>query len=228
MRWRTVKKAILIPIKDPANAKTRLATLLTPEERSRLASAMFEDVSGAVVQVNNAECIAVVTSYQHAINHAGARGWTVLEEARQTSESESVDRACEELKQRGFDFVLRLPADIPLVLGEDIDALLGVELRTPGALIVPSRDGTGTNALARTPPDLFPSRFGPDSFAIHHREATRSGAQVLVLENGRIAIDVDEPADVELVLRLPPVSRTQALLLEMKVGARLNRRNISS
>lgn len=223
-----MKKAILIPVKDPINAKTRLAGLLTPEERSRLATAMFEDVAAALEGVNNADCIALVTSYKPAIERARALGWLVQEESLQSSESESVDQACRALKQRGFDLVLRLPADIPLVRSEDIEALLGVELRTPGALIVPSRDRTGTNALGRTPPDLFPSHFGPNSFSIHHRQASHSGAEVLVFDSERIAIDVDEPADIELVLALPTVTGTQALLIEMGVAARLEDRRVVS
>ncbi len=41
----------------------------------------------------------------------------------------------------------------------------------PSVVIVPSHDGTGTNALLRSPPDLFPSHFGPESFALHLKEA---------------------------------------------------------
>ena len=33
-----------------------------------------------------------------------------------------------------------------------------------------SLEGTGTNALLRTPPDLFPSRFGPNSLALHRAD----------------------------------------------------------
>jgi 2-phospho-L-lactate guanylyltransferase len=216
-----VKKAILIPVKNPSNAKTRLAGLLTPEERSLLAGSMFEDVAAAVAMVNNIDCVAIVTSYKPVLDQARNRGWEVVEEDRQTSESESIDQACKVLKDRGFDLVLRLPADIPLVRGEDIEALLAVELRRPGALIVPSRDGTGTNALARTPPDLFPSHFGPNSFSLHRREALRVGSPLVVFENERIALDVDELADIEAVLARPAATRTQALVREMKLGRRL-------
>ena len=86
-------KAILIPIKDPANAKTRLAALLSSEERRRLAWAMFEDVSRAVVNATKAACVYLVSSYAPAIEQARRLGWEVLVEAAQTSESASVDWA---------------------------------------------------------------------------------------------------------------------------------------
>jgi 2-phospho-L-lactate guanylyltransferase len=104
--------------------------------------------------------------------------------------------------------VLRLPADLPLAQAPDIDQLLSIELRAPAALVVPSRDGSGTNALARTPPDLFPSHFGLDSFAIHKREAERAGAQFVVVANERLALDIDDPSDVEAFLELGAGTRT--------------------
>jgi 2-phospho-L-lactate guanylyltransferase len=61
---------------------------------------------------------------------------------------------------------------------------------------VPSRDGTGTNALLRSPPTLFPSHFGPNSFALHSDEAERSRARVRIIRNPRIALDIDEPDDL--------------------------------
>ncbi|HJZ66776.1 MAG TPA: NTP transferase domain-containing protein, partial [Blastocatellia bacterium] len=137
--------ALLIPIKDPANAKSRLASLLAGDERRRLAWAMFEDVSRAVAGARKPGRVVMVTSYQPAIERARALGWEVLVEEFQVSESASVDWASRILSERRFDTVMRLPADIPLVRAEDIDALLSVDLNSPGALLVPSRDGTGTN-----------------------------------------------------------------------------------
>ena len=67
--------------------------------------------------------------------------------------------------------------------------------------MVPSRDGTGTNAILRTPPTLFPSHFGPDSFAKHRREAEQAGARILVRRNERLEMDVDDESDLRALLR---------------------------
>jgi 2-phospho-L-lactate guanylyltransferase len=61
---------------------------------------------------------------------------------------------------------------------------------------VPSRDGTGTNALLRTPPELFPSRFGAESCAKHLAEARARGAEIRVFRNARIELDIDEVEDL--------------------------------
>ena len=216
-------KAVLIPIKDPSRAKTRLAQLLAGEERRRLAWAMFEDVSRAVAAADAPDRIVVVTSYGPAIERARSLGWDVLVEESQTSESASVDWASRALGERGFDTVMRLPADIPLVEADDIDRLLSVELSSPAALLVPSRDGTGTNAIIRTPSNLFPSRFGPNSLALHQEEAARVGVRCAIVNNARIALDIDDPADLSAFLESGRGTETFAALAAMNIFDKVNR-----
>jgi 2-phospho-L-lactate/phosphoenolpyruvate guanylyltransferase len=215
--------AILIPVKDPSHAKTRLADLLSPDERRELVWAMFEDVSRAISSASKPDRVVMVTSYAPAIKRARDLEWDVLIEESQVSESASVDWASGVLAERGFDTVMRLPADVPLVRAEDIDEILAVKLDSPGALLVPSREGTGTNAIVRNPPTLFPSRFGPNSLALHKREAATVGVECTVVENARIALDIDDPADVELLLDAGRGTRTFDLLVEMGIHERLKR-----
>jgi len=214
-------RALLIPIKDPTHAKTRLAELLSEEERRRLAWAMFEDVSRAVATARKPDRVVMVTSFTPAIERARELGWDVLIEESQISESASVDWASRILSERGVDTVMRLPADLPLVRAEDIDELLSIELDSPGALLVPSREGTGTNAIIRTPPTLFPSRFGPNSLALHEQEAARVGVECVIVDNARIALDIDEPTDVEMVLEEGDGTQTFAALNGMRAFERL-------
>jgi 2-phospho-L-lactate guanylyltransferase len=97
--------------------------------------------------------------------------------------------------------LLRLPLDVPLVHASDIDELLEIDCTAPTLVIVPSRDGTGTNAILRTPPALFPSHFGAGSFAKHCGEAERAGAQIVVRRNERLEMDVDDEADLRALAR---------------------------
>ena len=194
-------RALLLPIKDQKNAKQRLAGLLSPEERLGLARAMMEDVLSAVRGVRRAQRIFVVTNYAPAMRIAESAGWEVLAEEEQLSESASVDYASRCCAERGVDSVLRLPLDLPLVQPADIDELLAIECAAPAAVMVPSRDSTGTNALLRTPPTLFPSQFGSGSFAKHRALAQAAGAQLLVRRNPRLEMDVDEPGDLRALLQ---------------------------
>jgi len=195
-------RALLLPIKDLRQAKQRLAPLLNTEERFALAQAMLADTIRAVRGVRRAEKIFVVTNYIPAMQAAEANGWELLREERQISESVSVDAASRHCAERGVTSLLRLPLDVPLVQASDIDALLAVECAAPAVVIVPSRDGTGTNAIRRTPPALFPSHFGSGSFAKHCGEAERAGAQIVVRRNARLEMDVDDEADLRALVRL--------------------------
>jgi 2-phospho-L-lactate guanylyltransferase len=89
-----------------------------------------------------------------------------------------------------------------LVTTRDIEALFVEAEDAPTIVIVPSRDGTGTNALLRSPPTLFPSHFGPGSFALHLDEAKRCGARVHVMRNPRIELDIDEIDDLRALAGL--------------------------
>jgi 2-phospho-L-lactate/phosphoenolpyruvate guanylyltransferase len=194
-------RALLLPIKDLRHAKQRLARVLTPDERFGLASAMLADTIRAVCGVRQADRIFVVTNYDPAMQAARENGWEILREERQISESVSVDFASRECQERGVTSVLRLPLDVPLVEASDIDELLAVECAAPAMVIVPSRDGTGTNAILRTPPALFPSHFGTGSYAKHCAEAERAGAQILQRRNPHLEMDVDDDGDLRALLR---------------------------
>jgi 2-phospho-L-lactate/phosphoenolpyruvate guanylyltransferase len=194
-------RALLLPVKDLRNAKKRLIGVLTPEERFALAQAMLGDVIRAVQRVDRADKVFMVTTYEPAADLAEENGWEILREDRQISESDSVDAASRICEQRGARALLRLPLDLPLVQPRDIDELLGIECEAPAMVIVPSRDGTGTNALLRTPPKLFPSHFGEGSFAKHLGEARDAGARIFIRRNPRLEMDVDDEADLRALLK---------------------------
>ena|SRR5437016_9928000 len=193
-------RALLLPVKDLHNAKKRLWGVLTPEERLALARAMLADTIRAVRGTRRAEKIFVVTNYAPVMRVAQENRWEILREGQQISESHSVDVASKLCEQRGVTGLLRLPLDLPLIQSSDIDELLTVECQAPALVIVPSRDGTGTNAMLRTPPTLFPSHFGNGSFAKHLSEAERAHACVTVRRNPRLEMDVDDEADLRALL----------------------------
>jgi 2-phospho-L-lactate/phosphoenolpyruvate guanylyltransferase len=214
-------KAIVIPVKSPANAKTRLSGLLGPVERQRLATVMFADVARALSGVRLAHRVFVVTNDRPACEQATLLGFDVLIEESQHSESASVDWASRELEARGYDLVMRLPADIPMVTAADIDSLLEMELKRPGALMVPSREGTGTNTIVRRPPTLFRSHFGPDSLRLHSDEAALLGVEPVIVANDRIGLDIDEPGDLATLLECGRGTETYSFISEAGIATAL-------
>jgi 2-phospho-L-lactate guanylyltransferase len=214
-------RAILLPIKDLGNAKQRLAGVLTPEERFQLAQAMLRDTVRALLGATRANKIFVVTNYPPAMQMAETNGWEILQEEQQISESHSVDAASRACMARGITGLLRLPLDIPLAQSRDIDALLEIECDSDSVVLVPSHDGTGTNAILRCPPTLFPSHFGQGSFAKHRAEAERKGARIIVCRNVQLEMDVDDADDLSLLVRHDlRGTATGQWLQESGVGAR--------
>jgi 2-phospho-L-lactate/phosphoenolpyruvate guanylyltransferase len=212
---------ILIPVKDLSLAKQRLAGLMAQEERIRLAWTLLETTLAAASRVKTADRIAVVTIYPPAIALAEKYGMEVFIETDQISESISVDLGSREAKRRGASAVLRLPIDLPLIMTTDIEKILEYDTSGELVVLVPSRHGTGTNAILRRPPDLFPSHFGPGSLAKHLTEAERTKANCKIVEMPRIALDIDDPEDVVMLLKIGGSSPAYDLLLEMKIDERI-------
>ncbi len=213
---------LLIPVKDLSGAKQRLAALLTQAERTQLAWAMLEQTFAAAAQVQTVDRIAIVTLYPPAIALAEKYGLEVLHETEQISESASVDFGARQAQARGAEAVLRLPIDLPLITTQDIETILRYDRPDePTVVIVPSAEGTGTNAILRRPPTLFPSRFGPDSLSHHLHAARQLGAHIEIVHLPRIALDIDTPEDLAALLATAPDSPLTALLTELHVPERL-------
>jgi len=201
-----VRVALLVPVKALDQAKTRLSDSLGPSERSVLAWMLLKRVLREGAKVPDVQRRVVVTMYAPAMRLARRMGWEVLAEDEQTSESVSVDRASERLEAEGIDAVLRLPLDLPLVCSEDVRRLVRLGQAGMDAVLVPSRSGEGTNAVWRSPPTLFPSRFGEGSLRAHAGDARAVTAAMAIVPMERLGLDVDDSADLAELLRVTPNS----------------------
>jgi 2-phospho-L-lactate guanylyltransferase len=200
----------VLPVKAPINAKQRLKGFLSPAQREALARLMFHEVLSTLCTVRGLDRIIVATSDQAVADHASHSGATVFEEYEQQGHSHSADAAARRAMGFGAATVLLLPIDVPLVTRTEIEDLIQAtgRLSDRGVIIVPSSDGTGTNALVRTPPDAIASCFGPGSFLAHLNQAQQRGVPATVLRPAGLLFDIDTPEDVEELLRRAPDSRT--------------------
>jgi 2-phospho-L-lactate guanylyltransferase len=218
-------KYILMPVKDLANAKQRLAGLMSQGERADLAWLMLRHVFGEVAAAAGYDRAAVVTLYEPAIQLAAGLGFQIIKEEEQISESASVDFGSAVLHNSGAHAVLRLPIDLPLVRAHEVETILSHlpnNAAFPSAVMVPSRDGTGTNALGRTPPELFPSHFGPGSLGLHRAEALRCGALLQEFRMPGVECDIDDSADILYFLEQGHPCATREFLMDLGIHHRLN------
>lgn len=223
-------RVALIPVKTFARSKQRLAPLLSPDERTALAVAMFRDVLAAASAARGVDRVCVVTLDGEAQRLAAAAGATGLREGEQRSESASVDWGAARCAALGARSILILPADLPLLTPADAEAVLAAAGDGPGVVLVPSADELGSNAILRTPPEAIPSRFGHGSFERHQREAAERGLPCRVLRLPRVALDVDEVEHLEALLAAEAApapaakasTHTHALLRRLGVAERLS------
>jgi 2-phospho-L-lactate guanylyltransferase len=185
----------ILPVKSPKNAKQRLTGFLDADQREILARTLYRQTLAALLAAKGIDRVVVVTSDRDVAEHASKSAGMVFEEPEQVSHSASADAACRCATQMGATTAMLVPIDVPTVAPADFTRLAAAAQR-PGLAIVPSSDGTGTNALVRTPPDCIQSRFGPGSFRAHCDQARASGMQLEVLRLPGLMFDIDTPEDV--------------------------------
>src|SRR5699024_6499169 len=86
----------------------------------------------------------------------------------------------------------------------DLDAVIDHAPRGRGVVCVPSRDGTGTNALLLRGPRVLEPCLGPDSLAAHTAQARARGLSLVRHEVPALALDVDTPEDLAVLGSIAP------------------------
>jgi 2-phospho-L-lactate guanylyltransferase len=202
---------ILIPVKNLSAAKQRLAGVLDQPARTELAQAMLHDVVATVAAWPRRPACALVTSDSFALDLARQYHFEIIPDPANPGETGAIEMATCFCLLRGIDSTLVIPADIPLIQASELDQILA-HAPDEGSVLVPAADGRGTNAAFRRPANLFPLRFGNDSFKPHLAAAQATGRPCVVLQLPGIALDVDDPGDLQQLVAHPGETRTQTLL----------------
>lgn len=211
---------ILVPVKNTASAKQRLAAVLDQPSRTALAQAMLHDVLTTLHKWKTRPPVAVVTSDPFAVKLATEYEFEVISDPDNPGETGAIEMATRICLERGADSTLVIPADIPLIEAWELEEILK-HAPAEGSVLVPAADGRGTNAAFRRPANLFPLRFGNDSFKPHHAAAQATGKPCVVLNFAGVAVDVDNPADLQQLRLLPGESRAQRLARQWDIPDRL-------
>jgi 2-phospho-L-lactate/phosphoenolpyruvate guanylyltransferase len=213
---------LLLPVKEFANAKQRLASVLDRAERRALAQAMLEDVLQALRSWARRPAVAVVTNAPAARQLARSLSFEVIEDTRNQGETEAIALGTRFCEERRAPYTLVIPGDIPLVEPSELQAIVAAAPDGPGgSVLVPATDERGTNAALRKPAALFPLTFGEYSFQPHLRAARATGKPCAVLRLPGVELDVDTPADLALLIAAETRTRTQELLGHWHVRQRL-------
>ena len=214
----------VVPVKGRQRAKERLREVLGPEERGELVAAMLADVLAALCGSRALAGVAVISPDPTMLALARAWGAQAWPEERPLDYGGAADRAARLAAMRGWEALLVVPGDVPLIGPGDVNELLAVAAeQPPGIVLVPDRAGQGTNALLRRPPTCLPSRFGADSLRRHQLEARSARLACRVWSNSAFALDVDTPDDLRQLLLRGGGPATRRALARFGVAARLPR-----
>jgi 2-phospho-L-lactate guanylyltransferase len=222
--WRSIviesNAWVIVPAKSFGSAKRRLSPLLSVTERVMLARMMLGDILNAIAGVPGLRNVAVVTSADDVADYVRQLGVTVIDDHGANSTNAAVRVGLMEVARRHGGAVIALPSDVPCILPVDISTLFTAVKKTGVAIAPAPRDG-GTNALACVDPERIAPCFGPDSFARHIDAANRSGIRPVVVMNGRLGLDLDEPCHLVEFLDAHTQTQTDAYLRSLRLSDRM-------
>ena len=190
----------IVPVKPFLRSKSRLAAVLTPEERAGLSREFLGHALDVLAQVPAVTQTVVVSRDPAALALAHSRQARTVTEAGAPDLNAALRRATEVAVAARVAGVLILPTDLPFLTPEDVGQLLADDEEGPRVALAPDRREAGTNALFVAPPGLLRYAFGEQSFRKHLELAQAAGAHVRVCRLPGIALDVDGPEDWRLYL----------------------------
>ena len=186
---------VVVAVKGNGDGKRRLAGVLTPDERQHLVVTMLEDVLAAVAATAGIGQVSVLTRETAIVPH----DFRAIDDPG-FGLNPAIVHAANLLTLAGRRAMLVLPADLPFVSPADIRALMDAATER-SVVIAPDVSGTGTNALLLSPPNALRPRFGARSCGAHVESARAAGIDTHVLNRPGLARDIDEPADLHMLVR---------------------------
>ncbi len=196
---------VVVPVKPPAFAKSRLGDLGDAQRRS-LAEAFAADTVAAALAVESVARVLVATDDHRLAADLAGPGVLVLPDATTEDLNVSLVQAAIELVRRdGGDLrPVALCADLPALRADELGRALAAAPEEEMSFVADA-DGVGTTMVVA--PDLH--RFRP-AFGHGSREAHLDlGAHEIDLDDvPTLRRDVDTPADLATALRLGIGART--------------------
>lgn len=189
----------IVPVKPLRRSKSRLAGVLSGDERAALSQDMLIRTLEVLAEVPQVERMLVVSRDSRALALAREHGARTVTERGTPQLNTALVRASILARGYGVSSVLVIPADLPLLTSQEVETFIAAAKKPPVVVIAPDRHGTGTNALLMSPPGLIEYDFGPDSFLRHKKRAEGVGARFVVCELPSLELDLDMPEDLEIL-----------------------------
>ncbi len=192
---------ILVPVKNTAEAKSRLAGLLTPEKRRALTLALLRDVLTALTRSHavsrSGAAIYVVSDDPLVKRIAHAFSVGIMEDSESGDLNAALTDAARCLGKRRAGALWVIPADLARITQSDIDVLFSKHQARPAVTLAPAAGDEGTNALGMSSSGLINFSFGRESFERHSAAARLTDATLNVIHRPGLAFDLDTVDDLK-------------------------------
>jgi 2-phospho-L-lactate/phosphoenolpyruvate guanylyltransferase len=192
----------IVPVKPLRRGKSRLAGMLTEDERTVLNQELLEHTLKVLSGLKELDQVLVVSRDPHALTIARNHGAKTVQEDGQPHLNTALARATVMAQVHSIRGILVIPADLPLLTPDDVLALIDRAAKPPVVVIAPDRHGKGTNALLMVPAGQIEYDFGEGSFQRHCERAKNSGARLEIVELPSLGLDLDLPEDLQLIRKL--------------------------
>ena len=188
----------IVPVKPLRRGKSRLAGVLTENERTFLNYAMLENTLRSLTAVASVQQVLVVSRDPAALSLArDYQARTLQEDDENTDLNLALKRATVVAQMYSASSVMILPADLPLIQPSDVEAFINKLVKPPMVVIAPDRREDGTNALLMSPAGLIEYEYGAGSFKKHMKQIEHYHVRHEIVKTFSIELDLDLPEDLE-------------------------------
>lgn len=198
-----MKVFAIVPVKNFESGKSRLASLLTVEERVKLSELFLDYTLNTLTNTSAISNVVVVSSDKRAEGIAKIHNVKFLQEKKNQGVNAAVALADVYISEYAVDATIVIPQDLPLLLPEDIERICTSAQEHEKCLVIcPSLRFDGSNALLRRPPLLITTNYDNDSYNVHIKKAKASDAIIKIIKTKRIMTDIDTVEDVINLIKI--------------------------
>jgi 2-phospho-L-lactate/phosphoenolpyruvate guanylyltransferase len=206
--------AVLVPVKPPAFAKSRLRDL-GDQARRDLATAFAVDTVSAAVACPVVDRVLVVTDDHELARGLADLGVEVLPDGTTDDLNGTLRLAAAEMARRRPELhLVALCADLPALRPDELTLALSAA-QGSGMAFVADADGVGTTAVVAADLDAFRPAFGPGS---RQRHLDAGAREVEGVDVPSLRRDVDDRDSLAEAVRLGVGPRTSFVATRLGIG----------
>jgi 2-phospho-L-lactate guanylyltransferase len=199
----------IVPVKPLRRSKSRLADVMTEEERTTMNFTLLGNTLNTLHQISQIEQTLVISRDPAALALAREYQARTVQEEGSPGLDMAIRRGFQVAQMYSCSSIVVLPADLPLLTVEDIRKFINHTGRPPELIIAPDRHFDGTNALLVNPMGKPVFTMGAGSFDKNIARAKMAGLRIQICGLQALTLDLDAPDDLEYLRKIETYTHKQ-------------------